>query len=101
MTLKFTQQQANALFDMFNDVILSDKPTSLDEKLLQILMIKIFKKLRAKLEGKPGSGYSVTLSDEEAITFYLYFSERDYGYDYLYEQTFIRNQLQLIDKQYK
>jgi hypothetical protein len=101
MKLTFTQPQANALFDLFQDQILPDNPFDLDEKLLQILMIKVFKKLRAKLEGKPGQGYSVSLSDEETIAFYLYFNGRDYGQNYIYEQSFIRKQIQQIDKQYK
>jgi hypothetical protein len=101
MKLKFTLQQANALFDLFNDHIIPDLPQALEDKLLHILMIKVYKKLRNKLEGKKGQGYSLTLTDEEAIGFHLYFSLRNFGASYIYEHTLIQKQMNLIDKNYK
>src|SRR5437879_3054435 len=102
MTLKFTQPQANSLFDLFTYEVLPEKPIDFEDKLLQMLMIKIYKKLRAKLEGKlKGQGYSIALTDEESIAFYVYFQNRDYGQNYLYEQTLIRKQILEIDKTYK
>lgn len=100
MTLKLNHSQAEALRTLFNDVVLTDLPVSMEDKLLSKLMVKIYRKLRNKLEGRPGMGYSITLTDEEAIAYYLYFCNRSLPTGYLYEHNTIQSHIHQIDKSY-
>ncbi|MFD2874071.1 hypothetical protein ACFS5N_16430 [Mucilaginibacter ximonensis] len=101
MTIKLNIQQANALRLVFEDLVIPEKPIHMDDKLLQLIMIKIYKKLRTRLEARlKGQGYSLALTDEEAIAYYLYFRDRGLGYSRLYEAAFINNHIGEIDKVY-
>lgn len=52
MTLKLTIQQAEALRKLFEDLVIHDLPVDVNEKLLQIILIKIYKSLGTAL--RPG-----------------------------------------------
>lgn len=101
MTLKLTIQQAEALYNVFVSVIIPEPCTEVSDKLVMTLMKQIFNKLRAKLEGKlKGDGYSISLTDTEAMAYYVYFNERQLGNHWLYEQTFIDTQVNNLNKLY-
>lgn len=99
MTLKLTHQQAEALNMLFINKVSKEKPRTPDDRLIIILMRRIYQKLRTKLEGKPGSGYSLVLSDEEAHAYWIYFRDADM-YLYPYESNFIQIQINQLDRQY-
>lgn len=101
MTLKLTIQQAEALRKLFEDLVIHDLPVDVNEKLLQIILIKIYKKLRNRHEARlKGTGYSISLTDEEAIAYYLYFKDRHLVAEYLYEASFIHQHIGQIDQVY-
>ena len=101
MTIKLTIQQAEALRNLFESVIIPDKPREMEDKLVYVIMIGIYKKLRAKLEARlKGAGYSLTLNDVEAMAYYVYFKDRALGNNYIYETTFMFTHIAQIDKAY-
>ncbi|QTE37200.1 hypothetical protein J3L18_29535 [Mucilaginibacter gossypii] len=72
MVLKHTHQQVAALMNMFHNFVLTSPVKSLNEKLLQIHMIGIYRKLRSQFEGKQRKSYSLHLNEAEAIAYQLY-----------------------------
>jgi len=101
MTIKLTQQQAQALKVLFDQVINQEHPLDVAEKLVKTIMWQVYKKLRNKLESKTHTaGYSLPLNDTEAMAFYVYFQNRSLGKGWIYEQSFIDAQLVELDKQY-
>lgn len=101
MNLKLTYQQATALKQLYDVVIIPEKPMDVAERLVKELMIKVYKKLREKLEGKmKGQGYTLGLTDTEAMAYYVYFQNRWLGEEWMYETNFITSQLAELDKQY-
>ncbi|MEO7212628.1 hypothetical protein [Mucilaginibacter sp.] len=100
MTIKLTYDQAKALEHLFINVINPEEPADVAEKLVKHLMTAIFKKLRNKLESKVKDGYSLALTDTEAMAYYIYFQQRHLGLGWLYEQNFIDRHILELDKQY-
>ena len=101
MTLKLTQQKAEALKYLFEQKINPEEPENIAERLIKTLMWQVYKKLRSHLEGKlKPRGYSVQLTDVEAMAFHVYFQNMHLGTGWIYEQTLIDSQLLEIDKQY-
>jgi hypothetical protein len=101
MTLKFTIQQAEAFKLLIEDLALEQAPIGMDEKLLQIMMIKIFKKIRNKTEARiKGDGYSISVNDEEAISYFLFFHDRYLGENRIYEASFIGAHMRQIEQAY-
>ena len=77
MTLKLSNQQAGALFDLFNDMVLLSYVYSFEDKLVLRHMISIYKKLRSKCEGEPRKSYSITITDCEALAYRIYWRDHD------------------------
>lgn len=101
MTIKLTKDQLQALYMLFSEVVISEKPTHISEKIIQVHLVKIYKKLRERVEAKfTNKGYSISLKDEEAMAYYIYFYNRSLGNTYLYEQNFIQTHINEIDKAY-
>ncbi|WP_121812761.1 hypothetical protein [Mucilaginibacter kameinonensis] len=101
MLLKLTIQQAEALYNLFVSEVLPTPATDVAESLVKDLITQVFKKLRSKLESKlKGRGYSISLTDVEAKAYYVYFNSRNFGTQWLYEQTFISNQINELNKRY-
>lgn len=100
MTLKLTYQQAEALKRLFDTVINPELSCDVAERLVKTLMFQVYKKLRNKLESKIKDGYSLALTDTEAMAFYVYFQQRDLGTGWTYEQTMIDAHLIELNKQY-
>lgn len=99
MQLKLTQKQAEALNTLFIDKVLKEQPANLFDKLVLLLMLRIYKKLRNKLEGRPGNGYSITITDEEAHAYWVYFTQADLC-PYPYEANFISAHINQLDRTY-
>lgn len=101
MNLKLTIQNAEAMRHLFETEVLQMKPADMAESLLRDLMIKIYRKLRDKLEARiKGNGYSISLTDIEAKAFYVFFQNRSFGEGWEYEEVVIARQIAAIDKQY-
>jgi hypothetical protein len=101
MTIKLTQEQLSALHRLFVDHVISEKPYNMEEKLIQFHLLKIYKKIRERIEARfTHKGYSINLKDEEAIAYYIYFNKRHFGTAYLYEQNFIQTHINDIDRAY-
>jgi hypothetical protein len=77
MTLKLTYQQAEALFNLFNEMVLLSAAVSLDEKLVMLHMGSIYKKLRNKWEGIAKGSYRLTVTEAEAIAYRIYWRNND------------------------
>lgn len=77
MTLKLNPPAARALFDLFNEGVLIDHPRSLDERLVMMHMVSIYKKLRSKLEGEGRKIYNLNITMPEAIAYRIYWRDND------------------------
>jgi deoxyribodipyrimidine photolyase-like uncharacterized protein len=92
MTLKLTKQQLNALYTVFVEIILTERfdLTEPQDLLINSLMVKVFKKIRAQVE-RPAilKSYGLNLSTEEAIAYYAYFTECPMFLGGDYEETMI------------
>jgi len=100
MTIKLTQQQAEALSHLFDKVIIPEPAANIAESLVKDIIIQVYKKLWNKLHGKKKDGYSLSLTEVEAKAFYVYFQSRNLGADWPYEQLIIESKLAEIDKVY-
>lgn len=101
MTIKLTKEQLAALHKFFVEHVICEKPDSMEDKLVQIHLVKIYLKLRDRIEARfTNKGYSIKLKDEEAVAYYLYFFGRHLGNCYSYEQNFIQAHINQIDKAY-
>ncbi|MFC0514517.1 hypothetical protein ACFFGT_09905 [Mucilaginibacter angelicae] len=101
MTLKLTIRQAEALHNLFREIVNQDPAPDITESLVKDLLKQVFRKLEAKLAARlKGDGYSISLTDMEAKAYYLYFNQRYLGEGWRYEQTFINDQLHLLNKLY-
>lgn len=100
MTIKLSQQQAEALSHLFNKVIIPEPVANIAESLIKDLIIQVYKKLWNKLYAKKKDGYSLSLTDVEAKAFYVYFQSRNLGPDWVYEQLMIEKHLAELDRAY-
>lgn len=99
-TMKLTQQQAEALFNLLNLRIGGDPIDNLTDSLLKDIVLKVFLKLRSKLEAFPKNDYSVKLNAIEAKGFYLYWENNYIPDNQIYEKTLIQSKMNEIDKIY-
>jgi hypothetical protein len=78
MKLKLTYNQFTSLFAMLN-VALQDRPVSMQDKLIYAIMVCLHKKIyRMAVDVK--NKYSLKLTSEEAIAFWLYYQEKPLAY---------------------
>ena len=98
MTLKLTPQNAAALFNMFNNIILPGKPVGLIEQLLHVHMITIYKKFRNQWEGPLKKTYKLKVTEAEALAYWIYWRETDMS-QLVYELSFITNHVLQIDRE--
>ncbi|MGZ3753612.1 MAG: hypothetical protein ACXVAY_01555 [Mucilaginibacter sp.] len=101
MHLQLSQDQAEALYYLFLQHVLPEKPADVAESLIHDFMFDIYKKSRSKLEArKLSKGYSINITDKEAKAYYIYFQNRSLGAGFIYEQTMIERHLAEIDKKH-
>lgn len=77
MKLKLSHAQMLCLFNLLAAVPVEDKADEWFEKLTQILVLRIYSKFR-KAECEVKMKYSIKLSEEECIAFFLYYATHDY-----------------------
>lgn len=99
-SMKLSRDQGIALYDLLMKEIDNNLPDNMAESLIRDLLIRVFKKLRNRLEAFPRSGYSIILSPEEAKAFYLYFQEYWFKDDMIYERVLIEERMGDINKLY-
>jgi hypothetical protein len=99
MKLKMNRDQCEAIHRI-TDMALKIAPVGLEEKLPHLHVRRIFEKLRTKVECLHGKSYSVTLSDEQAIAWRLFWYKHALSSQWLYEANILTQQLQLIEKNY-
>ena len=98
MTLKLNPPAARALFDLFNEGVLIDHPRSLDERLVMMHMVSIYKKLRSKLEGEGRKIYNLNITMPEAIAYRIYWRDNDLSHS-PYEWNMIISHCGQIDRE--
>lgn len=79
MKLKLTSSQFATLFSVCNAKLQEELPVDMHEKLVHVLLTKLFKRLY-NLSFEKKSKYSLTLKPEEALAFWLTFNAHDFGY---------------------
>lgn len=99
--LKLNTQQAEALFQLYNDVLLHDKPVQMFDRLLHLHICNIYKKLRNKLENiyTVGSCH-ITLEPYEALAWHEYWQHRSLPPNYVYEANIINTTVNEFNKLY-
>ncbi|WP_442795341.1 hypothetical protein [Pelobium manganitolerans] len=95
--LKLTAQQAEALRDLLKEDM-QVKTGNLAQKLLRVLMRKVYKRLRNHCEDKPDKAFGMMLSEEVEIAFYSYFKMYGFAPTEVYERGFIEAKMVEIDK---
>jgi hypothetical protein len=98
MTLKLSYHHAEALFNLFNEAVLIDQPRALDERLVMVHMISIYKKLRTKWEGETRKSYNLKVTMPEAIAYRIYWRDTDLS-QCTYEWSLIINHCSDIDRE--
>jgi hypothetical protein len=95
LTLKFTPQAAQHIFNLFNTLVLPEYPTDPEDRLIMLHMLNIYRKLRAKLEG--GFNYNIGVTEQEALAYWCYFRCKDLTL-FPYESNVIQAHITEIDK---
>lgn len=75
MVLKLSPQNAEAIFNLFTTAVITRQSATLDEQLVMLHMIAIYKKLRAKYEGLPRKAYNISVTVPEAIAYRIYWRD--------------------------
>jgi hypothetical protein len=71
------------------------------ESLVKDLMKKVYRKLHNRLLQRiKGDGYSISLTDEEAKAYYIYFLNRSLGPQWQYETIMINAHINQINQLY-
>jgi hypothetical protein len=95
-----TRLQAEALLYYFQLYVVPSEPENTAESLLKDLMMRIFKKLRNKVEKYDTHGWSITVSPEEAKAYVLYWNNRAFEPNYPLEKLIVQTHLNQIDQAY-
>lgn len=100
MTLKLTSRdQADALFNVFEMFVLPEKPVNPEERLVILMLLKVYKKIRAKLEATFPHGYCITLTPEEAVAYVAFFRGHHLEPTMIYERALIDMQTNEFHRQ--
>ena len=93
-----SRKQAEALMYYFEHFILPERPQDIAESLLLDLMIRIYRKIRTKVENMFTQSFNVNISPEEAKGYHLYWQNRAIADGYILERLIIESQIAAIDK---
>lgn len=77
MKLKLSHAQMMCLFNLLSKVPNEEHADAWYDKLVQILVLRIYTKFR-KAECEVRIKYSIKLTEEEAIAFFLYYGGHEY-----------------------
>jgi len=101
MRIILTQKQLTALHEYFAEHVVNDRPENIAEALVKSLVMRVFQKMNKKVYARlQGMGYSLHLTDEEAMAYYVYFQNRFIGEGYQYQQLLIQTHINQIDQAY-
>lgn len=77
MKLKLSRAQMMCLFELLGQVPVEEKADEWYDKLTQMLVLRMYTKFR-KAECEVKIKYSIKISEEEAIAFFLHYATHDY-----------------------
>jgi len=95
-----TRVQAEALYYYFEHYVIPGEPEDIAESLIKDLMIKIFKKLRNKLEKYDTRGFDIQVTPDEAKAYLLYWQNRAIQPNHTLERILIEKHIAQIDQAY-
>ncbi len=98
MKLKLSQSEFTALFKLFNELVMPMHPHTLREKLITGLLVQIHNKIWSK--GIKPKGYSLTLTDPEAIAFLAFWSTYQLPQTMPFEENLLMRINQIIHQKY-
>ncbi len=77
MRIKLTKMQLDGVAVILNELVNHNKPVNMAEKLVYHFVKSIYNKIRVKSESLtvPRSGWSISLTDQEAISLYLFLNQ--------------------------
>ena len=93
-----TRTQAEALLTFFTEYVVNATPDDLAESLLKDIMMKVFKKLRTKVENYDQHGWNLSLSTDEAKAYFIYWQNRAIDYGYTFEKSIVQSHLAQIEQ---
>jgi hypothetical protein len=93
-----SRKQAEGLMYYFEQFILPEKPQDIAESLLLDLMVRIYRKIRNKVENMRSQSFNVYISPEEAKGYHLYWQNRAIEDGYFLERLIIEAQITAIDR---
>jgi hypothetical protein len=102
LTLKLaTRIQAESLYYYFENFVIPVEPEDVAEGLIKDLMVKIFKKLRNKVEKEYDCrGFGIQITPDEAKAYFLYWQNRAIHQNYTLEKCLIEAHIAQIDRIY-
>jgi hypothetical protein len=77
MKLKLSKAQFKALYSLFQHIVLHVEVKTLEARLLRALLFSIYQKLYKRAIDEK-SKYSITLSEEQALAFWVFFNKYNY-----------------------
>lgn len=95
-----TRTQAEALYHYFNLYVVPAVPEDIAESLLKDVMMKVFKKLRNKVEKYDTQGWSIAITPEEAKAYILYWQNRAFHEGFPLEKLIVQTHINQIDQAY-
>lgn len=96
MKIKLRYNELMALKNLFEVAVCGDRPDGLFEKLIQTLMLDLYRRISAKSLFVKQS-YQIELKEEIAIAFLLYWTEINLKH-MPFEDNLVRRIIALIDK---
>lgn len=89
MKLRLTKAQFKALYALFLRIINHAEVNSIEARLLRRLLFSIYEKMYQKaIDEKPK--YTITLSEEQALAFWLFFNKFYLPEEMMYETNLIQ-----------
>jgi hypothetical protein len=73
MKIKLTKSELMALYTVFHSLVFQGNPTTMEIRLLQAILMGIYKKLHNKMV-EVKKEYTLSLNVSEAISFWLFFN---------------------------
>jgi hypothetical protein len=90
MKLKLTKAQFKALYALFQRFVVNADAKNIEAKLLRAILFSIYEKMY-KRDINDKSKYTITLKDEEALAFWVFFNKYFYfPSEMVYESTLVQ-----------
>lgn len=93
-------ERAVSLLKIIESTLPEYQPENMKERLIEALMVKVFRKLRNRVETSNNGSYNLTLNAEEAIAFHEYWTDFPIPVNLIYEATLIDGHVNEINKKY-